>query len=360
MAIPTIDLTPFFDGTAAERDAVARQVDEAGRHLGFMRFAGHGFPIDLTARCVAAAQDFFAKPAAFKRRYGPAKDGDFNGYWGPESELSGALFGSKTNFDLKEKFKISRPTDTGEYDPAQPKIGWEYQPNRLPADPADFAPTFLAYYAAMEATGKRVMRVMAAALGMNAEWFDDKIDKQESTATWNHYPPQPQGSKEGQFRSSPHRDIGSITILIEGIGQGLASGGLEIMDEHGKWLDARYEPGTIMVNVGDLLRRWTNNRWTSSLHRVANPPDAASAAKGRVSLAFFQKPNFHAALAAVPSCVAPGAAPVYPPMPAGEYMRYRMLHSVGVLENVESVFEAGLMAAPDPAYGRKLEPQQQA
>ena len=165
MAIPTLDLTPFFEGTAADRDAVARQVDEAGRHLGFMRFAGHGFPIDLTAKCVAAAQEFFAKPAAFKRRYGPAKDGDFNGYWGPESELSGALFGSKTNFDLKEKFKISRPTDTGEYDPARPKIGWAYQPNRLPADPAAFAPTFLAYYAAMEATGKRVIRVMAAAVG---------------------------------------------------------------------------------------------------------------------------------------------------------------------------------------------------
>src|SRR6478736_4877063 len=98
MTIPTIDIAPFFAGAAAERRAVARAVDAAGRHLGFLRVAGHGLPDGLPARCVAAAQRFFALPAAAKRRYGPAGPECFNGYWGPESELSGALFGAARHF----------------------------------------------------------------------------------------------------------------------------------------------------------------------------------------------------------------------------------------------------------------------
>jgi isopenicillin N synthase-like dioxygenase len=351
VTIPTIDLAPFFAGTPAERRAIAAAVDGAGRDLGFLRVRGLDVPDELRDRCVATALRFFALPADAKRRCGPAGPACFNGYWGPESELSGALFGAARHFDLKEKFKISRPDETHAFDPARPQVGWAYQPNRWPAEIPEFAPVFVAFYRAMEQAALSIMRVMAAALDMPAEWFNDKLDRHESTATWNHYPPQQAAPEEGQLRSSAHRDIGSITLLIEGSGPGLAAGGLEIQDRDGRWLPVAYEPGTIMVNIGDLLRRWTNDRWTSALHRVANPP-GDRARLGRVSLAYFQKPNFHASLAAVPSCVSAGNPQRHAVMPAGEYMRYRMLHSVGVIEGLDAVFEPALMQAADPGYGR--------
>lgn len=351
MTIPTIDLGAFFAGDARTRQALAREADAAGRHLGFLRVCDPDLPADLADRCVTTARRFFALPHAQKQRVGPAGPESFNGYWGLESELSGALFGARTHFDLKEKFKISRPDDTGAYDPARPLIGWAYQPNRWPVQPPEFAATFTAFYRALESVSLRVMRLLAVALDMKEDWFADKLDRHESTASWIHYPPLLAAPAAGQFRASAHRDIGSITLLIEARAPDLAQGGLEIQDLHGAWHAVSYEPSTVMVNVGDLLRRWTNNRWTSALHRVANPTGDA-ARLGRISLAFFQKPNFHATLAAVPSCVDAANPPHYPAMPAGEYMRHRMLHSVGVIDGVEKVFEAGLMQEADPAYGR--------
>src|SRR5262245_10786317 len=189
--IPTIDIAPFFIGTDADRRAIVAAIDDAGRHLGFLRVAASDFPDGLAERCVATALRFFALPAEAKRRCGPAGPECFNGYWGSQSELSGALFGATKHFDLKEKFKISRPDETHAFDPQRPQVGWAYQPNRWPAEMPEFAPTFVAFYRAMEATALRIMRVMAAALDMPAGWFDDKLDRHESTATWNHYPPQP-------------------------------------------------------------------------------------------------------------------------------------------------------------------------
>lgn len=352
MTIPTIDLGAFFAGDAGTRQSLAGEADAAGRHLGFLRVRDPELPTDLAERSVATARRFFALPLAEKQRVGPAGPECFNGYWGLESELSGALFGARAHFDLKEKFKISRPDDTGAYDPTHPQIGWAYQPNRWPTP--EFEASFVAFYRAMGAVSLRVMRLMAVALDMPEDWFADKLDRHESTASWIHYPPLIETPADGQFRASAHRDIGSITLLIEARAPDLAAGGLEIQDDHGLWHAVSYEPGTVMVNVGDLLRRWTNNRWTSALHRVVNPQGDA-AKLGRISLAFFQKPNFHATLAAVPSCIDAGNPPRYPVMPAGEYMRYRMLHSVGVLDGVDKVFEAGLMQEADPGYGRTLE-----
>jgi isopenicillin N synthase-like dioxygenase len=349
MTIPTIDLARFLAGDAGKRAALAREADAAGRHLGFLRVRDPDLPADLSARCTDAARRFFARPLTEKQCFGPAGPECFNGYWSPESELSGALFGARTHFDLKEKFKISRPEDTGAYDATHPQIGWAYQPNRWPNP--EFAAEFVAFYRAMEAVGLRVMRLLAVALDLREDWFADKLDRHESTASWIHYPPLLAAPADGQLRASAHRDIGSITLLIEARAPDLAAGGLEIQDAAGEWHAVSYEPGTVMVNVGDLLRRWTNNRWTSALHRVANPA-GDSARLGRISLAFFQKPNFHAALAAMPSCVDAANPPRYPAMHAGEYMRYRMLHSVGVVDGVEKVFEAGLMTEADPTYGR--------
>ncbi|WP_291296843.1 isopenicillin N synthase family oxygenase [Elioraea sp.] len=349
VTIPTIDLGRFRGGGIAERAAIAAEMDAAGRHLGFLRVVDPSFPTAVVDDLTAAARAFFSLPVAEKRACAIGSEERFNGYWGVESELSGALFGSAGAFDLKEKFKISRPVDNDAHDPARPEVGWAYQPNVWPAALPSFQLAAEAFYVEMQRVGDSIMEVAAAALGLGEGWFAPALALQESTASCLWYPPVTAALPAGQMGASAHRDIGSLTLLVEASGPGLARGGLEIMDEAGAWIPAAYEPGTIMVNVGDLLRRWTNDRWTSSLHRVVSPRGAAG---GRMSFGFFQKPAFATVVEALPTCTGPANPPRHPPMTAGEYMRIRMLHSVGVRENVERVLEPALMTEADPAYGR--------
>jgi isopenicillin N synthase-like dioxygenase len=181
----------------------------------------------------------------------------------------------------------------------------------------------------MERVAAETMRVAAAALGLDEAWFDDKLDAHESTMSWMHYPPQPVPPQGNDTRSPAHSDIGSLTFLFQDPGvDGRHPGGLQVQDDAGAWHDVDPVPGQIVMNVGDTMRRWTNDRWRSSKHRVANPP-REHADTARISLGFFQKPNFAAMLEPVPGTAGPGNPARYPRIAIGEYMRYRMLHSVG-------------------------------
>jgi isopenicillin N synthase-like dioxygenase len=185
-----------------------------------------------------------------------------------------------------------------------------FLPNIWPARPAGFAAAATAHYRAMDRLITFLMRLAALALGVEETYFDDKVDRSIGTMRLNYYPAQATPPAAGQLRASAHTDYGGFTILS---GEDVP-GGLQVRTRDGRWIDVATSPSRFVVNIGDLLMRWTNDRWLSNLHRVVNPPlDGPSPA--RLSIAFFNHPNYDALIECLPS---QGAAK-HPPVRSGEY-----------------------------------------
>ncbi len=172
-----------------------------------------------------------------------------------------------------------------------------------------------AYYRQMERLARDIMRIFAVALDLPERFFDDKIDKHVSRVRAINYPDQREAPLPGQLRAGEHTDYGSITILkIED-----APGGLQVKTRQGEWLNVEAVPDAFVVNIGDLMMHWTNDRWISTLHRVLNPPRDAALGTRRISLAFFHQPNYDALIECLPSCQGPGNPAKYPPVTSGEH-----------------------------------------
>jgi isopenicillin N synthase-like dioxygenase len=167
------------------------------------------------------------------------------------------------------------------------------------------------YYRTMSRLVTALMRLAALALGVEETFFDDKVDRPIGTMRLNYYPAQTELPRPGQLRAGAHTDYGGFTILI---GEDVP-GGLQVRARSGEWIDVRTEPSTLVVNIGDLLMRWTNDRWVSTLHRVVNPPSPGDAARARLSVAFFSHPNYDVLI----ECLAPPGHAQYPPVVSGEY-----------------------------------------
>lgn len=161
-----------------------------------------------------------------------------------------------------------------------------------------------------------MMSLCAIALGLDEHFFAQKIDRHISAMRINHYPAQEGTPLEGQLRAGAHTDYGTLTILN---GENTA-GGLQVLTRDGTWIDVETAPDTFVVNIGDLLMRWTNDRWVSNSHRVVNPPGTKSD-EARLSIAFFHHPNYDALI----ECVAPEGEAKYPPVLSGAYreLKYR-------------------------------------
>ncbi len=168
----------------------------------------------------------------------------------------------------------------------------------------------------MEDLAARIMQVFAVALHLPEDAFAATIDKPISALRALNYPEQAVPPKPGQLRAGAHTDYGSLTILLPQAG----SGGLQILDPAGEWVDVPPVPGAFVINIGDLMARWTNDRWVSTLHRVVNPQLAAGASSRRQSFAFFHQPNWHQEIACLPTCLAPGEKPKYEPVLSGPYL----------------------------------------
>jgi isopenicillin N synthase-like dioxygenase len=161
-----------------------------------------------------------------------------------------------------------------------------------------------------------VMRVVALGLGIDEHFFDNKIDKHITAMRLNFYPEVKEPPKPGQLRGGEHTDYGLLTILN---GENVP-GGLQVLTRNGQWIDVETDPSNFVCNIGDLLMRWTNDRWVSNVHRVATPPGSAAGAK-RLSIAFFHHPNYDAVI----ECIAPPGKAKYSPVGSGEYrdLKYR-------------------------------------
>lgn len=314
-AFPVFDLGRFEGAGAEEKAALGREVDGICRATGFLAIRNHGVPEAVIREAWNKAREFFDLPAEEKRRAAAPYPGYPYGYLGPKSEALAKSKGVDTPPDLKESFNggpHAPPSGLADKD----ALAFCYAPTIWPAAPDGFKQAWQHYYAAMEDLAARVMRLFAVALGLPENHFSRFIGAPISALRALNYPEQSLPPEPGQLRAGAHTDYGSLTILLPQEG----SRGLEIFSPEGEWVPVPPVPGAFIVNIGDLMARWTNDRWVSTLHRVVNPPPEQGGMDRRQSLAFFHQPDWDAEIAVLPQCVAAGAAAKYGPVRSGPYL----------------------------------------
>ncbi|MEU6774496.1 2-oxoglutarate and iron-dependent oxygenase domain-containing protein [Streptomyces sp. NPDC046759] len=310
--VPTIDLRPWLEGDEETRAALARTVDQALRTAGFLLVTGHGVESGLRAGIRRAAREFFLLPDEVKRHY-EAKVGG-RGWLGPGAEANGYAEGTETPPDLKESLTFA--TDEPFDDPVV-NAEW-YAPNVWPAEVPGLRTLCRAYLAHMARLEKELLSLLGCALGLRRDFFTRHMRHPTYGFNINWYPgtdlvgdPLP-----GQFRIGPHTDFGTVTVLDRQTGKG----GLQVYTDEGGWEDAPYDPDAFTVNVGDLLARWTGDRWRSGRHRVLPPPTDAPAEE-LMSLVYFGECTPGTRVESVP---APVGRVAYPPVDSHVYLREKL------------------------------------
>jgi isopenicillin N synthase-like dioxygenase len=311
-AFPVFDLARFEAGSPAEKRALGVEVDAICRATGFLAVAGHRVPDATVDAAWTKAEAFFALPPELKQSAKATYPGYPYGYLGPETESLARSGGVEAPPDMKESFNGGPArAPAGLADPEA--LSFCFAPTIWPEAPDGFRDAWRAYYAAMEDLAARIMRVFAVALNLPEDFFAPFLSAPVSALRALNYPALARRPKPGQIRAGAHTDYGSLTILLPQAG----SRGLEILGPDGAWTEVLPHSGAFVVNIGDLMARWTNDRWTSTLHRVVIPDGAA---ERRQSFAFFHQPNWDAEIVALEGCLATNEAPKYPPVRSGPYL----------------------------------------
>jgi isopenicillin N synthase-like dioxygenase len=275
--VPVVDIS-------ADPEAVAAELDEICRTVGFFQMTGHGTPADVADRAWTMATRFFDLPMEDKLsvlRPGAAYP---YGYSPRPGRVPGRFLNGVGWADPKEVFDAGPPVP-----PMNQKGGCSYPSNLWPAVLPEFQTAWMAYYHAMTDVGGRLMSLFARGLGLPPGFFNDKIDKGLNLLRAVNYPVQDSDSKPGQLRAAAHTDGGLVTILRQD-----TVGGLEVLDSGGNWIGVEPVSGAFVIILGDLMARWTNGWWRSSPHRVVDPPGPSSATARRQSIPFSQNANWSA------------------------------------------------------------------
>lgn len=305
--IPVIDLAPFLQGNEAARAEIAGKIGAACRDIGFFYVINHGVPAELVSLVFAEAKRFFSQPDSVKAEIAIENSAVHRGYFRIGGEnLDPAK--QKQDGDLKEGIKIGRdlPASHMLVLAGTPLHG----PNQWPRNLPGWQAVMQEYYDVMEALGRQLMRAFALALGLEEHWFDRWLETPMATLGPLHYPPQKGHITEAQLGAGAHTDFGCLTMLAQD-----DAGGLQVRDAAGQWLDAPPIAGSFVVNIGDMMERWTNGVFTSTLHRVINV-----SGRERYSLPYFFDPDFNAEVACLPTCLAPGEKPKYPLTTSGRHL----------------------------------------
>lgn len=307
--VPMIDLARARSSDT-EFDAVARQIDEANQHVGFLAVVNHGVPQKLLDDVYDVTAEFFDLPMVERLSVLGSRHTS-RGYIPPKQRALARTRGIETPADLVELFSIGLPEvpDDPWFRRAQ-DLGY-FAANQWPEHPTRFREIWEAYYREMSALAFELMQLFAVALGLEKNWFDDKVDRPISNLFANHYPPLTAVPEPGQIRVGEHTDYGSLTLLY----QSDAVGGLEVLLDD-VWCPIEPIAGSFVVNIGDLMARWTNDRWISTLHRVQNPAISGPASR-RISFPFFCQPNYDAVIETLPTCRQPGGTSRYSTITAG-------------------------------------------
>jgi isopenicillin N synthase-like dioxygenase len=301
-SVPIVDMTHLYDGTDAQARAVAAEIRRASIEVGFFYVRGHAVSTQLMTDMLAAAQAFFARPETRKREI--QVNAAHRGY----VPFAQTTLGHAYKPDLKESLNFAFPftPDDPYLKDNKPLIGL----NQWPADDALLKRTAEAYYAGVFELGQKLLEGFALALDMDRQFFRSIYRHPLVRARLVHYPSQAEGTGEGQFGAAPHTDWGCITVLWQD-----DVGGLQVRNRSGQWIDAPPIEGTFVINIGDMLERWSNDLFVSTPHRVVN-----ASGRERYSIPVFYDPDFETVVECLPNCSGAANPPKYPRTIAGEYI----------------------------------------
>ncbi len=308
--IPTVDLNDYLQGDDATRRAFVKALGDSFSEIGFAIVSNHGVEASVIEGAYQAFKDFFALPDEVKRKYEKPELVGQRGYISKGREHAKGAHVA----DLKEFFHVGQIVEDG--DP----IKEQYPDNIFPEEVPEVESYGVKLYQSLERSGKHLLRAIAEYLELPVEYFDDKVHNGNSILRPIHYYgiENPEALPEGAVRAAAHEDINLITLLI-----GASADGLEVLTKGDKWLAAKPEPHQIVINVGDMLQRLTNNKLKSTTHRVVNPP-LEVIDQPRYSVPFFLHPKSTMDLSSLESCIDADHPKLYEDMSAGEYLDQRL------------------------------------
>lgn len=305
--IPSVDLSDFLSGDATRKAAFVQQLGKAYEDIGFVAIKGHFLSDELSSHLYDQVQKFYALPIDTKLKYEVPGLAGQRGYTSFGKEHAKG----RTVGDLKEFWQFGQWVEDN--DPVKA----EYPDNVGVAELPDFGKLGKEAYKKLEETGKHMLRAIALYLGLDEFYFDAKIHNGNSILRAIHYPPitnEPQSA----VRAAEHEDINLITLLM-----GASAEGLEVLNKQNEWVAITALPEQLVVNVGDMLQRLTNNKLKSTTHRVVNPP-REKWGTSRYSIPFFLHPRSEMKLDCLPACVDAQHPLQYQPITAGEYLDERL------------------------------------
>ena len=307
--ISVIDFSNFVDGSTDQRGAVGEAIDRACRDVGFFTLIGHGVDSALLEELHRLSLAFFDLPLEARLAVAMPEPGYPYGYSPLRAEALNRSLGGEAPPDLKETFNVGpiepplRPLDEM-VDPDERAV---YAPNLWPPALPELRRAVEAHYRAMASLSATLMEAFAVALGLAEDAFARHIDRHGSALRLAHYPDVEAGSTVASLRAGAHTDYGTLTILWTD-----GAPGLQVESVDGSWCDVEPVEGGLIVNLGDLMQRWTNDRWRSTMHRVV--PGAPGR---RLSIPFFHNANWDARIECI---IDDGETARHEPTTAGRHL----------------------------------------
>jgi isopenicillin N synthase-like dioxygenase len=312
--IPSVDLSDFLSGDTARKQKFIKEIGEAYEEIGFIALRGHFLSDELTENLYKEVKNFFDLPDEIKQSYEIEGIGGQRGYtsFGKESAK-----GKKVG-DLKEFWHFGQEVVGND------ALKAEYPKNVIVKEIPNFNIVGMEAYKMLEKTAIYVLRALALYIGLEEMYFDKYVINGNSILRPIYYPPII-GEPKGAVRAAAHGDINLITLLM-----GASAAGLEVQNKQGKWIPVTSLPEQLVVNVGDMLERLTNNKLRSTIHRVVNPP-REDWDKPRFSIPFFTHPISEMKLNCLPECIDETRPKAYDDITAGEFLNER-LRELGLMK----------------------------
>lgn len=306
--IPSVDLRDFLSDDPVRKQKFVNEIGKAYEEIGFVALKGHFLSDELVEKLYQQVRNFFNLPLEVKEKYEIPGIGGQRGYvsFGKESAKG------RTTGDLKEFWHF------GQYVENNVKLANEYPENVTVNELPEFNSTGKETYKMLEKTGVCVLRALALYLGLNEFYFDDLVKNGNSILRPIYYPPIRNEPKDA-VRAAAHGDINLITLLMGAQGKGL-----QVQNNKGEWIDAIAADDELVINVGDMLSRHTNNKLKSTIHQVVNPPRELWGTS-RFSIPFFMHPISEMPLNCLENCVTDENPKLYEDITAGEFLTERLI-----------------------------------
>ena len=308
--VPSLDLADFTGDDPEKKKRFVAALGEAYHNIGFVAIKNHGLSDKLTSQLYAVIKRFFSLPDEVKQKYEIGELFGQRGYIGKGKEHAKG----RTTGDLKEFFHVGQ--EVTDDDP----IKNEYPGNIWPEELPQMETVALQAYKTLENAGKQMLKAIALYLGLGEDYFEDKVHNGNSILRPIHYFPieNPEEIPDDAVRAAEHGDINLITLLM-----GASADGLQVLRRDGKWIPITALPDQLVVNVGDMLARLTNNKLKSTIHKVVNPPKELMKTS-RFSIPFFMHPRSEMDLTCLESCIDDEHPKKYQDMNAGEFLHERL------------------------------------